>query len=112
MRRSALCTSVAIAGLTAAASGQVVVRDTYTNLENRALTNVPVTFSRVGGDGDFANITPKIGTAELPAQVDVLRHAPDGSIRHALVSFVVPSVPANGNVTIDWLNKAPAAPGP
>ena len=92
-------------------SGELVVTNVYSNLENVALTNVPVTFSRVGADGDFDHgITPRVGGVELPAQVDVLRTAPDGSPRHALVSFVLPSLAANGDVTIEWLNQAPTAP--
>ena len=93
------------------ALGQVVVTNTYENFESRALSNVPVTFSRVGADGEFTKgITPSIGGRKLPAQVDVLRKGEDGSIRHALVSFVPPSLSANGNVRIDWLNEAPVSP--
>jgi hypothetical protein len=49
---------------------------------------------------------------KLPAQVDVLRKAPDGSVRHALVSFVLPALSAGGKVHIDWLNEAPPEPPP
>ncbi len=98
-----------ISSLTAA---EPVVTNVYENLDaDEGLTNVPVTFSRIGAEGDFAaGITPAIGGQALPAQVDVLRRAPDGSIRHALVSFVLPSLDAGGNVQIDWLNQSPAAP--
>ena len=32
------------------------------------------------------------------------------SIRHALVSFRLPKLPAGGKVTVDWLNEKPADP--
>ncbi len=96
----------------ALAAGELVVTNTYENLDaKRALTNVPVTFSRIGADGDFtAGITPTINGRKLPAQVDVLRRADDGSIRHALVSFVLPGLPAGGTAKVDWVNAAPLAP--
>jgi hypothetical protein len=79
----------------------------------RALSGVPVTLSRIGAEGDFTRgITPSVGGARLPAQVDVLRHAPDGSIRHALVSFVLPKQAPGGPVRIDWLNEPPPDPPP
>jgi hypothetical protein len=92
--------------------GQVVVSNSYENLNTQlALTNVPVTFSRIGADGHFTKgITPMIDGRKLPAQVDVLRLAGDGSIRHALVSFVLPKLDAGGTVKVDWLNEKPAEP--
>ena len=92
--------------------GQAVVSNTYGNLDaDKALENVPVTFSRVGAAGDFTRgVTPVIGGRKLAAQVDVLRKAPDGSVRHALVSFTVPDLAAGGTLKIDWLNESPPAP--
>ena len=112
--RAILCSLAlpCLAGALPTARGQAVVSNEYENLDaRRALRNVPVTFSRIGAEGDFVKgITPSIGAARLPAQVDVLRKAPDGSIRHALVSFVLPELPAGGKVKIDWLNQRPADP--
>ncbi len=100
-----------IVTLTAVAvcAAQPVVSNTYDNLDPaNALTNVPVTLSRIGADGHFTKgITPSIAGKKLPAQVDVLRRAPDGSIRHALVSFVLPHLPAGGRAKVDWLNEKP-----
>ena len=109
MRTLACLTFTLAAGICAAAP---VVSNTYDNLDPAgALTDVPVTFSRIGADGHFTRgITPSIEGRKLPAQVDVLRRAPDGSIRHALVSFVLPHLPAGGTVKVDWLNEAPPAP--
>jgi len=111
MTRSFCKAVVGTLGIAGTANAQVVVTNTYTNLDGSALVDVPVTFSRVAGDGDFAaGITPQVAGVALPAQVDVLRSAPDGSIRHALVSFVMPAVPAAGDVSVQWLNMAPATP--
>ena len=101
-----------LAGLALSSQDRPIVTSMYENLDaDRGLKSVPVTFSRIGAAGDFTRgITPRIGSKVLPAQMDVLRRAPDGSIRHALVSFTLPSLAAGGKVKIDWLNKKPAAP--
>ncbi|MHC4717533.1 MAG: hypothetical protein ACYS5V_11225, partial [Planctomycetota bacterium] len=98
----------------AAAFAQAVTFNEYENLDaRRALTDAPVTVSRVGAGGDFTRgVAPAVNGRKLPAQVDVLRRGPDGSIRHALVSFVLPSLPAGGKVRVDWLNEKPPAPAP
>ena len=107
-----LALAAAFALLAGPAAGQVIVSNTYENFDTgKALVNVPVTFSRIGGAGDFtAGITPMINGRKLPAQVNVLRQAKDKSIRHALVSFVLPKLAAGGKVKIDWLNEKPPAP--
>ncbi len=96
----------------AAGAQQVVVSNLYENLDaNRGLADAPVTFSRIGGEGDFTEgITPLIDGKKLPAQVNVLRKNKDGSVRHALVSFQVPTLAPGGKLKIDWLNEKPTAP--
>ena len=95
-----------------AAAAKPVVSNVYENLDaDKALTNAPVTFSRIGGDGDFTKgITPMIDGKRLRSQVNVLRRGPDKSIRHALVTFTLPKLEAGGKVKIDWLNEKPPAP--
>jgi hypothetical protein len=103
-----------LGAITSFSLGDVIVSNAYENLDTQgALTNVPVTLSRIGADGHFTRgITPRIDGRKLPAQVDVLRRAGDGSIRHALVSFVLPKLAAGGTVTVDWLNEKPTDPSP
>ena len=90
----------AMAGAKAAAEA-VVTSDVYENLvTDRDGKNVPVTFSRVGAVGHFTRgVTPVVDGVKLPAQVDVHRKAPDGSFRHALVSFVFPRYPRGAKCT-------------
>ena len=97
---------------TTPAADRIVVSSTYENLAaDRSFENVPVTFSRIGAEGDFIDgITPMINGKKLPAQVNVLRRAPDGSIRHALVSFLLPQFAADGDLKIGWLNEKPPEP--
>jgi len=92
---------------------EALVTETYSNLQPVAGSDVPVTFSRVGCVGDFTDgITPIVDGRALPAQVDVLARNDDGSVRHALVSFVLPSVPEAGPIRVGYANAAPPQPAP
>ncbi len=112
-RLTAMALAVALASsCLQARADNAVVTNAYLNPDGApAVRETPVTFSRIGAAGDFtAGVTPVVGGRELPAQVDVLRRAEDGSIRHALVTFVVPSLASGGELKVSYLNKAPAAP--
>ena len=112
MKRSAWTCLLVLSIASSAEAAKPIVVNTYENLQDKALTNVPVTFSQVGAAGDFTKgMCPVINGREVPAQVDVLRRAADGSIRHALVSLVLPALPAGGKVAVGYVDKAPAAPG-
>ena len=55
--------------------------------------------------GDVAScVTAQVAGQSLTTQTDVKVRWPDNSIKHALVSFVIPSVPAGGSVTVNFLN--------
>lgn len=72
--------------------------------------SAPVTLSIVCGEGDYiaGKLCPLIEGKELPAQVNVLATWPgDRSIKHALVSLIVPKLPAKGALTITFAHKAP-----
>ena len=66
------------------------------NTSASAQTNVPFTFGQVFKQGDLpagsavALIGP--GGATLPCQVNVHNSHPDGSVRHASLSVVVPNM--------------------
>ncbi len=65
-------------------------------------TNYPMTLSMIFKEGDVADhVYAKIGTQTLTTQTDAKVHWPDGTVMHALVSFLIPTMSANGQVTVD-----------
>ncbi|MES2948763.1 MAG: hypothetical protein V4858_09495 [Pseudomonadota bacterium] len=86
-------------------------------------TNVPVTFGQVFVQGDVQKTDPVPLTGMLsdgtriPLQVDAKATHPDGSLRHAVISAVLPKLVQNQTQTIDLIkvvaasrNAAPATP--
>lgn len=68
-------------------------------------TNYPVTLSMVFAKGDVpSSVIARVGGAGLPTQTDVKVRWPDGSVRHALVSFILPSLAAGSQVSVDLLS--------
>lgn len=61
-------------------------------------TNVPVTFGQVFAPGHLSSTSSLIGRLEngatVPVQLDVKALHPDGSIRHAVLSVILPSLGA------------------
>ncbi len=71
-------------------------------------SNYPITLSMVFCKGDVTgNVTVRAGGLILPTQTDVKVLWPDGSIRHALVSFVIPELQADESLPIDILAGGP-----
>jgi hypothetical protein len=68
-------------------------------------TNRPVTISRVFAKGEIANYPqPSIGgTALATWQTNVLSHWPDGSVKHALITFSL-TLSANSSTTVAFVN--------
>jgi len=64
----------------------------------------PVTLSLVFRKGDVpANVTARIAGQMLATQTDVKVRYDDQSVKHALVSFIIPLLPASQQVTVDIL---------
>src|SRR5215831_370219 len=84
------------------ASNSITIKDT----SNSAQTNRPFTVSRVFAKGDIAHF-PKvvIGGTQVTTQVDVKTRWPDGSVQHAMVSFLA-SVGAGASITVDFVDQA------
>jgi hypothetical protein len=100
---------------TSAASSFVTdVRFENTNLQ-AAQANQPVTFGHVFSPGHVLPANTLIGRFDdgttLPLQTDVKALHPDGSVRHAVISAVVPSLAA-GQVRTVALEKSSTAPVP
>jgi phosphodiesterase/alkaline phosphatase D-like protein len=75
-----------------------------------ATTNYPVTLSMAFRKGDVAtNVIARAGGMVLATQTDVKVRWDGGSVKHALVSFLLPSLPAGGQVTVDLLAGGPNA---
>ena len=91
-----------LACLTAPVAAQVT---SVTVVEKAGVTtaNYPMTVSMIFKQGDVAsNVTAVVGGNNLTTQTDVKVRWPDNSVKHALVSFVIPSMPANGSVTVSF----------
>jgi hypothetical protein len=78
------------------------------NLTDRDLKDVPVTFGQVIRRGDVARghmLHCTVGNTW--AQIEVKRVHEDGSPRFAIVSTILPSLPANGSATLKLVSDAP-----
>jgi len=71
-------------------------------------TNVPITIPRFFKKGDIAHhAQPTInGTPAATWQCDAKNRWEDGSLKFAIVSVVIPQLPANRNVTIGFVDNA------
>jgi hypothetical protein len=69
-------------------------------------TNRAVSLSRPFSQGEISSFAQAIvnGTPVL-TQCDVKNRWPDGSLKFAVVSFVVPSLPSGGSVTVSFSNQ-------
>ncbi len=79
-----------------------------------AQSGVPVTFGQVFAVGDLPAGSRLLARTEdgqeLPLQVDIKARHPDGSVRHALLSTILPVLPAGKTQTLA-LQASPAGTG-
>ena len=74
--------------------------------------NYPVTLSLAFKKGDVpTNVIARVAGAALATQTDVKVRWSDGSIKHALVSFLLPNLAANSQAIVDLLAGGPNANG-
>ncbi len=86
---------------------------TIDNTTSSAQSNVPVTFGQVFKPGDVpagATLGARVGTTTIPLQVDKKATHADGSLRHGVLTAVLPSLPASGSQVVTLTNTG-AAPG-
>ncbi len=79
-----------------------------------AQSNVPVTFGQVFKPGDVpagAVVGARIGSTALAVQVDKKAAHADGSLRHAVISTLVPSLASGGSQVITLTNSGSAPSG-
>jgi hypothetical protein len=98
-----------IAALPLAAMAQVA-SVTIKNLESTERENVPITLSHLFLPADIpAEVAVTAGATALPTQTDAKQRHSDGSLKHALVSFVLPKLPANDEVVCELHPAASSA---
>jgi hypothetical protein len=94
----------------------VVTNVRIQNTTASAQTNLPVTFGQVFAAGDLMPTDSLVGRfdngTDIPLQLDVKATHPDGSVRHAVVSAIIPSMNASETRTISLMkSNAPHATG-
>ncbi|HEY2547601.1 MAG TPA: Ig-like domain-containing protein [Candidatus Acidoferrum sp.] len=79
---------------------------TISDASGSGQTNRAISISRAFVQGEIANFAQAsvAGTAVL-TQCDVKNRWPDGSLKFAIVSFVIPSIPANGSAVVSFANQ-------
>ena len=83
-------------------SNSITIQDT----SGSAQTNRPFTISRVFAKGEIPHFAQaRLSGTLLATQTDVKTRWPDGSVQHAMISFVA-SVPKSGKITIDFVDQA------
>ncbi len=71
-----------------------------------ATTQYPIQIGRPFAPGEIPNFPQAvIGTTNLVTQADVKSRWPDGSVKHAILSFYLPTLAANGTVTVNFINQ-------
>jgi hypothetical protein len=103
--RHSLAALLMIAGVHAiAAPNSVTIRD----ISGKGQNNRPFSISRVFVRGEFpSGQYPQArvnGSTTLPTQVDVKNTWPDGSLKHAMVSFAA-TVPSGGRIVVDFTSQ-------
>jgi hypothetical protein len=80
---------------------------TLTNVSGSAQTNYPLRFARPFAQGEIAHFPQVVvnGTA-LPTQANVKQRYPDESAKHALLSVILPTLPAGGKLTISFRDQS------
>jgi hypothetical protein len=79
---------------------------TISDASGSGQTNRPVSISRAFVQGEIPNFAQaSINGTALQTQCDVKNRWPDGSLKFAVVSFVVPSITANGSVVVSFSNQ-------
>jgi hypothetical protein len=88
----------------------------FESTSSTAQTNVPVTFGQVFAPGDLATDASLVGRLDsgitVPLQLDVKAKHADGSVRHAVISAVLPSLGAGEVRTMSMSRTAASAATP
>jgi hypothetical protein len=79
---------------------------TISDTSGSAQTNRPVSISRPFVQGEIPNFAQaSTNGTPLLTQCDVKNRWPDGSLKFAVVSFIIPSIPAHGSIVVSFSNQ-------
>lgn len=80
---------------------------TVSNPTEQAINNLPLQFARPFVEGEIADLPQlKLGDQLLQTQADIKQRHADGSVRHAIISVIVPQIAAGGSVKLQFVNQA------
>lgn len=80
---------------------------TVTNPQSAALQNYPLQFARPFVAGEIAQFPQLMLNGQpLPTQADVKQRHPDGSVRHAIISVVIPQIAAGAALKLSFVNQS------
>jgi len=100
---AALCLIPSALPSVSPASGDTI---TVRESSGKTQTNRPVSVSRPFRQGEIPNfVLASIGSTPLLTQSDVKDRWPDGSVKFAIVSFVIPMLPAHRSVVVSFSNQ-------
>lgn len=89
---------------------------TLTDKTGAGVTNYPLQFGRPFLQGAIpAGQVPQVlinGSPAPSTQIDIKCTYPDGSVKHAILATVIPSIPPNGSVTLSFAPISAIAPVP
>lgn len=69
-------------------------------------TYYPIQIGRPFLEGEITDFPQVMQSGvEIPTQVDIKQRHPDGSVKHAIISFILASLPANSSKTFTFANK-------
>lgn len=72
-----------------------------------ATANYPIQIGRPFVPGEIINFPQaEVNGSPVFTQADVKQRWPDGSVKHAIISFLIPNLPANGVVTITFRDQS------
>ncbi len=101
--RSRIKLLLAAALLAASAAAAGAITDVRFQNTGAAQANVPVTFGQVFAAGDMKKSDVLVGALDgvtVPLQVDVKATHADGSVRHAIISAIIPKLAAGATDTM------------
>lgn len=90
--------------------GQALVNISFIETSGSTQTNVPVTFGQVFAEGAFAVASAgvelrKPDNSTIPCQLDIKATHDDGTIRHAIISALIPSLVGGSTNPMDIVSK-------